>query len=47
MDARTKNNILKTYNSKAAQKTDKPSVYTAEKYDVSQQVVAAVIRHHN
>jgi hypothetical protein len=38
--------ILQTYNSKKAQSMEKPSVYTAKKYDVPQQVVAAVVRHH-
>lgn len=39
--------ILQTYHSKKAQSMEKPSVYTAEKYDVPQQVVAAVVRHHS
>jgi hypothetical protein len=42
-----KRHILQTYHSKKAQKMGKPSVYTAEKYDVSQQLVAAVVRHHS
>jgi hypothetical protein len=42
-----KRRILQTYNSKKAQSMGSPSVYTAEKYDVPQQVVAAVVRHHN
>jgi len=46
MDAKTKHNIVRTYHSKAAQKSGKPSVYTAERYNVPQQTVASVIRHH-
>jgi hypothetical protein len=47
MDGRTRHNIVRTYHSKAAQKTEAPSVYTAKKYDVKQQTVAAVLKHHN
>lgn len=47
MDARTKHNVVRTYFSKAAQRSGKPSVYTAEKYGIRQQAVAAIIRHHS
>jgi hypothetical protein len=44
---RQRYDILRTYNSQKAQKMGKPSVYTAQKYNVPQQVVAAVVRHHS
>jgi len=47
VNAVRKHHILQTYNSKEAQKSGKPAVYTANKYSIKQQTVAAIVRHHN